>query len=445
MTPNKNTQVNPGFYLKLFDKLSGVFTDLFDPRLLTLSVALLVGYATLFTQRKFPGRWMEFIFIGMLLLVVVTVTARAPDLRRNVRWRRDMVLLWFALHGLMLVSGFVNEDWLPEAVSLLVAYPFVFAVFSARDDEATFSSVLHGPLLAIFPFYVWSYATRPLVLGYPGYYGVFYNANGLAMCSIVFSTCALLLCQARVIQKRYKLALVYGLAFLLGSATLMLTLSRAAWAAYLGVLVVVLGTIALTRSKHKRRMAALMAAVVLLLGAGLTAATLIKLRADREEDYLAAQWEQQYYDFDILEKYDPATRPITLDDLFSDRFSIWTQALTHLTIMGHNTSVIEEWASIDGGDRRLNAHNAFVAMAYNHGWPVGLLFLSYVVLSLWRALQYYRRHRDQVLAVTPLAITVCFIMEGLFESVYAPFSVVGCLYLLVQGVLWRSAPQEERS
>ena len=29
-------------------------------------------------------------------------------------------------------------------------------------------------------------------------------------------------------------------------------------------------------------------------------------------------------------------------------------------------------------------------------------------------------------------------MESLFEAVYAPFSVVGCAYLLVQGVLLRA-------
>ena len=31
-----------------------------------------------------------------------------------------------------------------------------------------------------------------------------------------------------------------------------------------------------------------------------------------------------------------------------------------------------------------------------------------------------------------------FILVGMFESVYAPFSVIGCTYLLVQAPLWRA-------
>ncbi len=29
-------------------------------------------------------------------------------------------------------------------------------------------------------------------------------------------------------------------------------------------------------------------------------------------------------------------------------------------------------------------------------------------------------------------------LVGMFESVYAPFSVIGCSYLLVQAPLWRA-------
>ena len=77
-------------------------------------------------------------------------------------------------------------------------------------------------------------------------------------------------------------------------------------------------------------------------------------------------------------------------------------------------------------------------MAYNNGWPAGILFLCYVALSVFRAGKYYwiNRHRT-VYAITPLAFSVVFIVESLFESVYAPFSAVGCAYLLVQGVLLR--------
>ena len=31
-----------------------------------------------------------------------------------------------------------------------------------------------------------------------------------------------------------------------------------------------------------------------------------------------------------------------------------------------------------------------------------------------------------------------FLLVGMFESVYAPFSIIGCSYLLVQAPLWRA-------
>lgn len=444
-----NRELGPSGILRVFDRLVGVFVQLFDPKLLTLAIAILMGYCTLFTQRKFPGRWMLFVFYGMLLLMLVTLTARTPDLRSRLRWRPDMTVLWFALHGMMLVSGLFNEDWLPEAVSLLVAYPFVFAVFSAREDHDTFQAITRGAVFAITPFLIWSYATKPIVWGYPGYYGVFYNANGLAMCSMVLAVCSLLLCQARWFEGKKKAALAYGLVFLLASVTIFLTWSRSAWVTYLGVLFVMVMAYAVYQAKHRARILVSLGLVTVVAVAGLGYVTYVKTMEVIQEDYIAAQDTLKYYDFD-LSLFDPETRQLTLGDFTSDRLDLWKAVLTNLTWNGHPSSVVEEWAVIDGGDRRLNAHNSFMGLTYNHGWIVGVLFLCYVALSLWRSIVYYRTHRHRdTLAITPLAITVCFIVESIFESVYAPFSVVGCLYLLVQGVLWRrddapeALPQEE--
>ena len=37
-----------------------------------------------------------------------------------------------------------------------------------------------------------------------------------------------------------------------------------------------------------------------------------------------------------------------------------------------------------------------------------------------------------------MAFCAIFVLVGMFESVYAPFSVIGCTYLLVQAPLWRA-------
>ena len=59
--------------------------------------------------------------------------------------------------------------------------------------------------------------------------------------------------------------------------------------------------------------------------------------------------------------------------------------------------------------------------------------------ALVRAFRYYWTYRkESPLAATPLAFCTVFILVGLFESVYAPFSFIGCNFFLVQGPLWRA-------
>ena len=158
--------------LNLYDRVTGVFNEIFDARLLTVSLFALLGYCTLFTQRKFPMRWMVFVLFGMILLGFVTLTAREPG-KARVRFHKGMAGLWFALHGMMVVSGVFHVDWLPESVPLLLCYPVVYSVFASRDDEKTFRSILRGAVFAVMPFLIWSYLTVPVTIGYPGY-----GANG---------------------------------------------------------------------------------------------------------------------------------------------------------------------------------------------------------------------------------------------------------------------------
>lgn len=440
----KKDGVDSSGLLRLYDRCVGVFAELFDARLLTPMVTALLFYTVLFTQRKFPLRWMYFVLFGMVLVLIVSFTARTPGMHR-ARWHRGMAGLWFALHGWMVVSGLFYEDWLPEALALLIAYPFVFSVFTSREDRGTFRSILMGCVFSVLPFLVWSYAAKPLVLGYPGYYGVFYNANGLAMCCIVMSVSALLLTQTAWLERKKGQAAFYGAVTAVGSVTLLLTLSRSALLSYIGVLAIVVPAMLLRTARRPGRVIVLtLAAVVALGGVGLYV-TQLKFHQVAVDDWETALYNNEHYGAPIIVD-PPEERKMTLDDLTSDRYGIWRMALSHLTLVGHESSVVEEWAAWDGGARRFNSHNSFVAVAYQNGWPAGILFLCYVALSTYRAGRYYWLHRRKSpLYMAPLAFSVVFIMESLFESVYAPFSVVGCAYLLVQGVLLRSDLMDDGS
>ena len=424
--------------LNLYDRVTGVFNEIFDARLLTVSLFALLGYCTLFTQRKFPMRWMVFVLFGMILLGFVTLTAREPG-KARVRFHKGMAGLWFALHGMMVVSGVFHVDWLPESVPLLLCYPVIYSVFASRDDEKTFRSILRGAVFAVMPFLIWSYLTVPVTIGYPGYMGVFYDANCLSMCCIVMTTAAALLAYASFTQRHMKSMIAYALCAAVGAVTLLLTLSRSGLLAFAGVMAILAIAIIAGTAKRPGRLLAILAVVLVLVGAAGVKITADKVYEAAVEDYELAVYNHETYGNPITVPK-PEDRKLTMDDLTSDRWGIWMAILNNLTWNGHETSVVEEWVAMDGaGERRFNAHNAFFGVTYNNGFIAGLLLAAYTLLALWRAVQYYRIHRHtSPYAATPLAFCAVFILVGMFESVYAPFSVIGCAYLLVQAPLWRA-------
>ena len=73
--------------LEGYDRVTGIFNEIFDSRLLTAALFALLGYCTLFTQRKFPMRWMVFVLFGMILLAFVTLTARSDQRARALSSR----------------------------------------------------------------------------------------------------------------------------------------------------------------------------------------------------------------------------------------------------------------------------------------------------------------------------------------------------------------------
>ena len=313
--------------LNLYDRVTGIFNEIFDSRLLTAAIFALIGYCSLFTQRKFPMRWMIFVLFGMILLAFVTLTARTPGQKARVHFHKGMAGLWFALHGMMVVSGLFYEDWLPESVPLLVCYPIVFSVFVSRDDDSTFRSILRGAVFAVLPFLAWSYAAVPLSFAYPGYKGVFYDANCLSMCCIVMATAALLLAYASFMEKRMKAAAAYLLLGVWAAATLLATLSRSGLLAFAGVMVILVSAIIAGTAKHPARLLALVAAFIVLCGAAGVKITKDKMYEAAVEDYNLAVYNHETYGNPITVPK-PEDRTISMDDLTSDRWGIW------MTILG---------------------------------------------------------------------------------------------------------------
>ena len=423
--------------LSAYDRATGIFNEIFDARLLTPALGALLFYCCLFTQRKFPMRWMVFVLFGMVLLVFSTLTARIPG-RVRTRFHWHMVSLWFALHIMMVISGLFHEDWLPESVPLLICYPIMFSVFSSRDDDDTFRCILRGAMTGTFPFLFWTWIAKPLTFGYPGYRGVFYDANTLSMCCIIAATAAFLLSYTCLREEKKSRAFLCLLGGAGATATLVCTMSRSGLLAFLGVAFIMIGSIAAGTVRRPVGVIAGMLVLAVVTGIAGWRFTIDKVRQAAEEDYALAVYNHENYGNPIVVPR-PEDRKITMDDLTSDRWGIWKTILENPSWNGHDTSVVEEWVEKDGGDRRFNAHNAFLGVYYNNGWIAGILLVCYTLLAFIRSFSYYwRRRGESPLAATPLAFCTVFVLVGLFESVYAPFSLIGCAYLLVQAPLWRA-------
>ena len=368
--------------LNLYDRVTGIFNEIFDSRLLTVAIFALIGYCSLFTQRKFPMRWMIFVLFGMILLAFVTLTARTPGQKTRVRFHKGMAGLWFALHGMMVVSGLFYQDWLPESVSLLICYPIVFSVFASRDDNSTFRSILRGAVFAVLPFLAWSSVSVPLSFAYPGYKGVFYDANCLSMCCIVMATAALLLAYASFTEKKRKAALAYLLLGVWAAVMLLATLSRSGLLAFAGVAAILVAAIIAGTAKRPKRLLAVLGVFIAICGAAGVKITEDKMYEAAVEDYNLAVYNHETYGNEILVPK-PEDRKISMDDLTSDRWGIWMTILENLTWNGHEDSVIWEWVAKDGaGDRHFNAHNAFFGVTYNNGFIAGILLSAILAAAM---------------------------------------------------------------
>lgn len=257
---------------------------------------------------------MIFVLFGMILLAFVTLTARTPGQKTRVRFHKGMAGLWFALHGMMVVSGLFYQDWLPESVPLLICYPIVFSVFASRDDNSTFRSILRGAVFAVLPFLAWSSVSVPLSFAYPGYKGVFYDANCLSMCCIVMATAALLLAYASFTEKKRKAALAYLLLGVWAAVTLLATLSRSGLLAFAGVAAILVAAIIAGTAKHPKRLLAVLGVFIALCGAAGVKITEDKMYEAAVEDYNLAVYNHETYGNEILVPK-PEDRKISMDDL----------------------------------------------------------------------------------------------------------------------------------
>ncbi|MDE7428571.1 MAG: hypothetical protein K2N00_04755, partial [Lachnospiraceae bacterium] len=114
------------------------------------------------------------------------------------------------------------------------------------------------------------------------------------------------------------------------------------------------------------------------------------------------------------------------------RLYIFSRYYERLNKVGHDDMGVME----PDGNYLAHAHNIYLQVAYDHGIPVGCVFLLLGVGTMVQAVIYYRRHRqDRECALFPLALLLLFAVAGLTEWIFHPCCPIAHCLLLTIGPL----------
>lgn len=161
----------------------------------------------------------------------------------------------------------------------------------------------------------------------------------------------------------------------------------------------------------------------------------------------ASSWEEIYWypeDTIYMEPGCDSRHPILLPEEYDDpikiRMAIWQYFLKEVNLTGVHETPAEPW--ITRGYQAPHAHNFFLQMAYDFGWPVGLLliFLSiqlynkglFGVVERKNGAWYYR-------LFTTLCYTTVVVVFGMFEMCWMYGYLSLTMFFFIQYVLYHKS------
>ena len=99
------------------------------------------------------------------------------------------------------------------------------------------------------------------------------------------------------------------------------------------------------------------------------------------------------------------------------RIEIFRLYLQNLNMDGHDDMIVY-WPD---GTTPGHAHNIYLQVAYDHGIPVGIVFVIFGLCTLIQAVLYYKKRKeDRPCSILPLALLIAFAAAGLTEWIFHP-------------------------
>ncbi len=125
---------------------------------------------------------------------------------------------------------------------------------------------------------------------------------------------------------------------------------------------------------------------------------------------------------------DPRNEDPQKEDYTNGRIDIFRSYIEQLNMTGHE----EMGAILKDGSVATHAHNIYLQAAYDHGIPVGILFVLAGVGTFIVSLLYYNRKKDKITyAAMPVVVTVAVAVAGMVEWIFHLCNPCGFVLMLV--------------
>lgn len=123
-----------------------------------------------------------------------------------------------------------------------------------------------------------------------------------------------------------------------------------------------------------------------------------------------------------------AVKEGTSDDYTNGRLDIFRSYIEQLNMTGHE----EMGAVLENGEIATHAHNIYLQAAYDHGIPVGILFVLTGMGTFIVSCFYYQKKKNEITyAALPAVVTVAVATAGLVEWVFHLCNPCGFVLMLV--------------
>lgn len=441
------TAVLQGIYSKIFGQIEkilhcGEWNDKTRKRWMTLSFFLLSLLCIISLCTSFEPRLIVRTAIGCILFFALMLCMLVKKLT-IIRWNLWLIYPWLLCAALILLSGVLHSvNYLPTALVFLIGITsFIFIANNNKNYKMVFRCLTNAILLNFCIFGILSILFAPVLD--KQYCGLMFNPNALGQ--YLTAVFPFLLYSYDISERRWVRVTALGSLGVL-SAFIYFSRSRTAVVSVLGMLVIWIVMKLIADKKIWKKIICIITSIVIGIPVTFGAVRLCEDTINYDIHNLFPSQNEGFTDINqkvdlsdlsgaIIGRLDVKGK--NADAYSTGRLGIYKEYVRVLNLTGHSE---KERPEIYTKNHKplTTAHNAALQIAFESGWPAGLTYLIFNLISLLLGLIYAIKHRKtKEYYYLPFLVSSGYFATSLLASMYLPFSNLLMLtYLLIQAPLF---------